>query len=74
MKGITMTYRENPLLDEMLGAPVTKERCDSKMQIRCTADELKMYRELMDADVDLPFMVREFVNKLHEKVFPDADL
>lgn len=68
-----MKYRTNPLLDEMLGEEcVMKERCDAKIQIRTTDKEHEMYRELMDADVDMPFMVREFITKLHEKVFLDA--
>ena len=67
-----MKYRTNPLLDKMLGEDcVMKERCDYKMQIRCTEQELIMYRNLMDADVDMPFMMREFVSKLYGKVFPE---
>lgn len=66
-----MKYRTNPLLDEMLGEDaVVKERCDAKIQLRSTQKELDMYRDLVNADIDMPFMIREFVVKLHDKVFP----
>lgn len=63
-----MKYRGNPLLKDMLGSPVIKPRCNKVLQIRCTEEEKTMYDELMDMDIDIPYMMREFVRELHGKV------
>ena len=45
-----------------------KEKTPKVVQVRVTENEKTMYEELMDKDVDMPYMIREFIRKLHEQV------
>jgi len=68
-----MKYRDNPMIDEMFGEVAIRPKTPNTVQVRCTDDEKRMYEELKGADVDMPFMIREFVVKLHGKVFPENE-
>lgn len=63
-----MKCQENPLIDVMTGNVAMKPKTPKTIQVRCTTDEKDKYDELMDKDVDVPYMVREFIRKLYDEV------
>lgn len=63
-----MKYRDNPLLDGMFDNIVTKEATPKTIQVRVTEREKEQYQDLMRLDVDMPYMIREFIRKMHDRV------